>query len=197
MKRSTRNAVVRMIVKKLKDARLDQILVAQTKARIDAGGDPDAKFKPLDASRSHVADKAVVKGRRLSPNQKRLKKIVVTTSYRAGGQPLLDTRNHIYNRLNGRSTAKGNRVIVEIRGPMLAAAHDAGFETKGPNFVPLTQKARRTHRNGNDPKKEGLVENVDYYMAWKGVKVPAREFIKVTPENLQEIVEAIPVALKG
>ena len=64
-------------------------------------------------------------------------------SYRQGGQPLLDTRTHIYNQLTSRCEVAGDIVRLILLGPLMALWHQDGFKTKGPNFIPLTLKARR------------------------------------------------------
>lgn len=88
-----------------------------------------------------------------------------------------------------------NEVEITIRSNIFYAPyHQYGFKTNGPNFIPLNYKAKMTHRNGANPASEGLVKGIDYIMAWKGVRVPARKMIDFSNEtNQAEIVE---VALK-
>ena len=135
---------------------------------------------------------AAGKGNRLQPLTADVPKCLVEV----GGKPLLDTRQHIYNTLNGTRTRQGNTVLYTLRGSLAAVFHHNGFKTKGPNFIPLTLHARRTHRKGNDPRLEGLVKDVDYIMAWKGVDVPARPIFRIAPEDRRQIIRTIQVALR-
>lgn len=104
------------ITRRLCEARLDQLLVSQAKRRMDNGGDSTHHYP-------EVWDHP--------------------KSFRRGGQPLLDTRTHIYNRLTSRCEVSGTIVRLILVGPLLALWHQEGFTTKGPNFIPLTRKARR------------------------------------------------------
>ncbi len=117
-------------------------------------------------------------------------------SYRAGGKPLLDTRAHVYMTLNsGPPVMTANGAKFTLRGSLAAAFHHHGFKTNGPNFIPLTLHARRTHRPGADPRHEGLIEGQDYIMMWKGVKVPARPIFRFAPEDKRDIAKTIMLKL--
>ena len=178
--RTTRLNLPRALQRKiggwLADIPLDKILVEQAKRRIDNGGDSQIRYRRLWANRFRSR-----KGR---------------SHFRQGGKPLLDTRQHIYNTLNGTRTRQGNTILYTLRGSLAAVFHHNGFKTKGPNFIPLTLHARRTHRKGNDPRLEGLVKDVDYIMAWKGVDVPARPIFRIAPEDRRQIIRTIQVALR-
>lgn len=118
-------------------------------------------------------------------------------SYRAGGKPLLDTRNHIYNTLHSTGTTPTSTGIkATLRGSFAALYQHHGFKTKGPNFIPLTLHARRTHKPGANPNDEGLIKGQDYIMKWDGVEVPARPIFRVAPEDKKDIIKTIKIHLK-
>ena len=152
--------------------RLDNVLVAQARRRIDNSGDSEIRYQPL-------------------------KDIGSERSRDPGAKPLRDTSVHIYDRLGGGvAVTSTHDVRFFLRGPLLAYWHHVGYRTKGPNFSPLTRAAARTHRKGMDPRIEGLVPGVDYFMAWGGVTGPARPIYRVAPEDREEIVDAIVRAVR-
>lgn len=204
---------------------IEQVMLAAAKRRIDKSGDSQIRYPPL-ADLSGMARAfwqtenqrrfrllfggrqlarqfgRVTSGKMTDPlTGKKLQKMPpVGVSFRAGGTPLLDTRQHIYNALHARKRQSAGRVtfLVQSGGPtpLVAVYHHHGYKTKGPNFVPLSLKARRTHRTGANPRSEGLVPGVDYVMFWRGVKVPARPIVRFPPEDRREVVEALKAALR-
>ena len=152
------------------------MIVEQAKRRIDHGGDSQVRYKPLwaDTFRSHSGG----------------------TSYRAGGKPLLDTRQHVYNTLNAETHKTSTGMEIRLRGSLAAVFHHNGFKTNGPNFIPLTRRAVRDHRPGADPRHEGLVRGVDYIMMWKGVTVPARPIFRLAPEDKRDIIKTVELHLR-
>ena len=155
------NVALAEMQKVLSEARLDELVLSQCKRRMDQGGDSEITYPRLWADG--------------------------VNSYRSGGQPLLDTRQNIYNRLNASQEVEGRGVTVTVRSSLVGVFHHFGFKTKGPNFIPLSLRARRLHLKGNDPANEGLVRGVDYIMAWRGVTVPPRPIFRVAPEDMDEI----------
>ncbi len=117
-------------------------------------------------------------------------------SYRAGGKPLLDTRQHVYNTLNAETHKTSTGMEIRLRGSLAAVFHHNGFKTNGPNFIPLTRRAVRDHRPGADPRHEGLVRGVDYIMMWKGVTVPARPIFRLAPEDKRDIIKTVELHLR-
>ncbi len=126
-------------------ARVDQILVGQAKRRMSDGGDSEFKYPEL-----------------WEPSG--------VDSFRTGGQPLLDTGT-LRNSLSGFSVETSQGVRSWLIGPLVAIYHQNGFSTDGPNFIPLTLRAKRTYSLGGmkkvleltfKPPKSGL--------ASKGVK---------------------------
>lgn len=156
-------------IERLAASRLDEVLVSQAKRRIHAGGDSEHQYPGLwDNSKS----------------------------FRSGGSPLLDTATHILNALSGARDRTSNGVNFQLVGPLLAFYHQHGFETSGPNFIPLTIKARRVHVAGVNPDDEDLVEGVDYVIAWAGVTVPQRKIFNLPPEDVAEFAESVNDALR-
>src|SRR5688572_4172450 len=109
------------LLKRLGNARLDQVLVAQAKRRIEQGGDSTEHYPDLWASRhTFVRDKRDARGRRLTKDQKRLENVLLTRHYRQGGKPMFDTGTHIYQRLSGQTTVGSDELVAALRGPILA-----------------------------------------------------------------------------
>ena len=84
---------------------------------------------------------------------------------------------------------------INVYGPLHAIFHELGFETSGPNFIPLTKKGKRSHATGRNPTKEGLVRGKDFVMAWQGVTVPKRPFMIPTNDEWGEIGKSIRLGL--
>ncbi len=160
----------------LADIPIEQMLVNQAKRRIDKGGDSEISYKRLwaDTFRSRSGGR----------------------SYRRGGKPLLDTRQHIYNTLHGTRSRTARSVVYHLRGSLIAVYHQNGFSTKGPNYIPLTLRGRREHQKGADPRLEGLVQGVDYIIARRGVTVPPRPLFRLAPEDRREIIATIRTEIR-
>lgn len=140
------------------------------------GGQPGAPWKPLRK----------IFGKPKRKDGDRYK------SFRNGAQPLRNTGRlkASFSSSFRRVSAREYECIVTSSRPD-AAWQQNGFKSIGPNFIPLTKRAARTHVNGNNPKKEGLKLGVDYIMAWRGVTVPARPMIDYSnATNRDEIVKA-------
>lgn len=135
---------------------------------------------------------------------KAIEKLKPSFSYRKGGQRLFDA-GHTGTHLAGSFFIKHNfvfeaaqSIIVTIASSSLYAKwQQDGVKTRGPNFIPLTLKARREHQKGVNPAHEGLEYGVDYIMAWKGVNVPASPMIDYSdPVNKKQIDDTILLSLK-
>lgn len=149
---------------------LGDVLVDQALERIDQGGDSEHRYPEMWATRTGMG-------------------------YRAGGEPLSDTGS-LKGSLFGVVEVDGLTIKIGLRSNVeYALHHQVGFSTDGPNFIPLTQRARRDHRTGVDPETEGLVEGEDYVIAWAGVTVPQRKIFNMPPENARDIAEAVRVAI--
>ena len=117
-------------------------------------------------------------------------------SYRAGGQPLRDTGNLVRS-LGARAQRSGETQLeIVLTGPLYAIFHELGFETEGPNYIPLTRKGVRSHATGANPNAEGLTQGKDFIMAWNGVKVPARPFLVPTTSEWSDIGRTIRLGLQ-
>ncbi len=131
---------------------------------------------------------------------KAIEKAKPSESYRKGGKPLRDNGFLMASRFTkyafvfeGESTT----IIVIASNAIYAGWQHSGFKTKGPNFIPLTLKARRRHVLHQNPFLEGLEYGVDYIMAWHGVDVPARPIIDYAdPVNRKQIGDVIRHSIK-
>lgn len=122
-------------------------------------------------------------------------KATPATSYRKSGEPLRDNGQlaaSFFGKSKEINGSKGTSIIAS--SAFYAVYQHAGLKTKGPNFIPLTLKARRMHTLGADPRKEGLEDGVDYIMAWKGVKVPARPIIDYSNPTNKELLKRAAIA---
>jgi len=174
---------------------LGELLVSQAQKRISEGGDSQHSYPGL------------------WENQ---------WSYRFGGRPLRDTGAG-YLALNSSSERAGsNKLTVTLRDGTpdhYMVYHQGGIQTKGPNYIPLTNKGKVGHTRKANPLKEGLVQLMpnglrrmldpitgqkvttdkppDFMMAWKGVKVPQRKIFNMPPEDLADIVDTVKFAMTG
>lgn len=163
-------AVSSEIARRIEGLDVGALLVTQAKRRISSGGDASVQYPDLwDHPKS----------------------------YRRGGQPLRDT-GRLQNSLFSEQSSDGETVTATLKsGVSYAKSQQEGFKTKGPNFIPLTRKAKRNHRPGGNPADEGLVRGEDYIIAWNGVDVPARPIFNMDPLSVNEIVESIKIAARG
>jgi hypothetical protein len=122
--------------------------------------------------------------------------LVEQTSFRAGGQPLVDT-GKLVGSLGATGSSTGNKIQLTMHGRKYGLYQDRGFSTKGPNYIPLTMKGRRQHATGRNPNSEGLTRGRDFTMAWKGVTVPARPFILPTRDDLRRLGKDIYLGLRS
>lgn len=164
-------AASKEIAKRVRDNLLQQpidvLMANQAKRRIRNSGDSEVSYPPLwaDSFPGH---------------------------YRAGGKPLWD-RGFLINGLSGKRAPKGVDGVtytVTTTHPgndLVGVYQQAGFSTKGPNFIPLTLKASRIHLTGNDPFTEGLIPGIDFIVITKGVTIPPRPISRTAPEDLAEI----------
>jgi len=122
--------------------------------------------------------------------------LVLVPGYRNGGQPLRDT-GKLFGSLNAKGASAADKIVLTMRGRKYGLYQDKGFTTSGPNYIPLTLKGKRKHGTGNNPRREGLSPGRDYFMARRGVTVPARPFILPTREDLRTLGTTIYLGLKS
>lgn len=160
MKRVARSrlkrVVSREIAKRLASGGVHEVLVAQAQRRIESKGDSTHRYPELW---DHPE------------------------SFRRGGHPLLDTRQTVYNRLNGTTDVRGKQVRISLRGPVVAAYHQNGFQTSGKHFIPLSLKARR-----GEPD---LQYGKDFIIVNDGVTIPQRMIYNDPPEDVKELAREI------
>lgn len=127
--------------------------------------------------------------------------LIEQTSYRAGGQPLVDT-GKLIGSLGATASSTGNKIQLTMHGRKYGLYQDRGFSTKGPNYIPLTMKGRRQHATGRNPNEEGLTRGRDYIVTGsrnrpRGVTVPARPFILPTRDDLRRLGKDIYLGLRS
>ena len=121
---------------------------------------------------------------------------IVVQGRRNGRQPLRDT-GALERSLDAVARPDGEAgLVVTVRGEPYGEWQNSGFTTSGPNFIPISNKGRREHGTGQDPRAEGLRTPNDYIMARRGVKVPARPFMAPTNEDLVIVGKTIFLGLQ-
>jgi phage gpG-like protein len=182
-------AIQRELLARLRSAPVGVRLVAQAKRRIRNGGDSTVKYPELWADN-------------------------VPGSYRAGGRPLRDD-GRLYSSLANEYQPVRAGARWALTSPLRHAVYQhRGFQTRGPNFIPLTKKAKRnwTHNRRirrvgkaagwpeikikEELAKHGLIEGETFIMAWGGVEVPARPIFNLPPEDRAEIRATVRRALR-
>ena len=133
--------------------------------------------------------------RQRGKRKKRTEYLVEVPSYRNGEQPLRRT-SHMWRNLNATSEAAQDGFRLTLRGPIYALFQDRGFKTSGPNFIPLTKKGAR-HATGRNPADEKMKRGKDYFMAKKGVTVPARPFLLPTREDMRMVGRSLYLGLRS
>ena len=102
---------------------------------------------------------------------------------RRGGEPLRDT-GALYQSVTQRATKTPNGAQSEVGSPLMHGLYQQnGITTKGPNFIPITARAK-------DGWNSKLVLGWDYVMAWNGVKVKPRVWMRFTDRNKRDIRES-------
>lgn len=124
-----------------------------------------------------------------------LKPGAIHYSYRRGGRPLIDTRAG-YGAISTSASMSWPSVSIKVTAPAYMVGQHSGFTTKGPNFIPLTRKAKTSHTTGIDPRLEGLKRGKDYWMVWKGVTIPPRPFAKLGPKFMHRLARSLFRAMK-
>jgi len=119
--------------------------------------------------------------------------------YRNGGKPLRDT-GWLMNSQGADGSVQGESIVLTLKGAHYGAYQNAGFTTKGPNFIPLTRKAARAGSAGAAGAAGGF-RGRDFIIARRGVTVPARNFIEPTSADFhafgRNIYTGLRLALKG
>jgi phage gpG-like protein len=116
-------------------------------------------------------------------------------SYRKGGKPLRDTGN-LLRSIGAKAEQTGPaRLSIVMSGAIYGIYHEKGFSTSGPNFIPLTRKAKKNHATGANPYTEGLQAGKDYTVRYWGVTVPARPFLVPTSKEFSEIAKTIKIGI--
>ena len=162
------------------------------------GRKPFLPLKPLfgrEWKRKAKLGQNVLFTRQRGKRKKRTEYLVEVPSYRNGEQPLRNTA-FMWENMNARSEAKQDGFNVTLRGPIYAIYQDKGFTTKGPNYIPLTKKGRR-HAKGRNPADEKMKRGKDYFMARKGVTVPARPFLLPTREDMRMVGRSLYLGLRS
>lgn len=115
-------------------------------------------------------------------------------SYRDGGKPLYDT-GALARSISARSEATASGFAVTLRGLGYGEGHETGFRTAGPNYIPLTQRGARRHATGANPEGEELDRGADFIMAWRGVTVPARPWMRPTKDDMRDFATTLRIGL--
>lgn len=157
------------------------VAVGWMRRHIEDGRGVDGEFQPI---KELFGRKPTRKGMKERPG------------YRNGGQPLRDT-GALVRSLRARASGGSGSSTITVSGLERGIFHDKGFSTKGPNFIPLTRRAARSHASGSALVPGKLTKGWDFLIAENGVTVPARPFIQPTKDDLQELAASVYLALKA
>lgn len=171
MRSQTRN----ILLKRLQQAVVSEILVKQAKARIRDKGADVGGYADLWANRA--------KPIRVKMGKKKTKMV---EHYRKGGTPLRDTGN-LFNSLSSAQVAIADGLRLILRAPLYGIFQHHGFTTSGPNFIPFTRGAVR--------KDQRALARREFVIAKHGVTVPARPILAMPLTAKREIARTIARAL--
>jgi phage gpG-like protein len=127
--------------------------------------------------------------------KQRTEYMIETPGYRNGGQPLRDT-GRLANSVNARGDRQTNGIRLVLRGLKYGLFQDMGFQTAGPNYIPLTKKGAR-YDSGKKARAAGMVPGQDFTGRKKGVTVPARPFLLPTRNDRRDIGVSIKLGLES
>ena len=127
--------------------------------------------------------------------KQRTEYMIETPGYRNGGQPLRDT-GRLANSVNARGDRQSNGIRLVLRGLKYGLFQDMGFQTAGPNYIPLTKKGAR-YDSGKKARAAGMVPGQDFTGRKKGVTVPARPFLLPTRNDRRDIGVSIKLGLES
>jgi phage gpG-like protein len=183
-----------ILLKRLQSAEVARVLVKQAQARIKARGSDVGGYAPLWADTAKII---IGKGKRKREQ----------AHYRRGGTPLYDT-GETYRSLTAKTEAVSNGVQMTLQGSMIAAMHQTGFRTSGPNFIPFTRKAAKEWVVQDEAKRKAGTKrkskpfNATYpiskpagLVAGRGVTVPARPIFAMPQTARREVARTIARAL--
>ena len=127
--------------------------------------------------------------------KQRTEYMIETPGYRNGGQPLRDT-GRLANSVNARGDRQSNGIRLVLRGLKYGLFQDMGFQTAGPNYIPLTKKGAR-YDSGKKARAAGMVPGQDFTGRKKGVTVPTRPFLLPTRNDRRDIGVSIKLGLES
>ncbi len=130
--------------------------------------------------------------------KQRTEYMIETAGYRNGGQPLVNrgTGGGLLGSLNARGDRQSNGIRLVLRGHKYGLFQDMGFQTAGPNYIPLTKKGAR-YDSGKKARAAGMVPGQDFTGRKKGVTVPARPFLLPTRNDRRDIGVSIKLGLES
>lgn len=181
-----REFTVETVVKALnsRDVRsgIGSVIQASVQRHIEQGAGRKGPFRPIKPLFGKWKDK---RGRERTK-----------AGYRNGGQPLRDT-GRLMRSIRVRVVSDSGGMKAVVVGEGYGKPHEKGFSTKGPNFIPLTQKGARAYKAGVAFVPGRLVPGKDYIVARNGVTVPARPFIQPTRQDMRNIGLSVYEGLKA
>lgn len=182
------------LLKRLQASEVARILVKQAQARIDSRGADVGGYAALWADTAKIV---IGKGKRKRE----------VPHYRRGGTPLFDT-GELFKSLTASTEGTSNGVRMTLQGSMIAAMHQRGFRTSGPNFIPFNRKAAKQwvvedeakRRAGTKRKSKSFtatypIASPQGLVVGRGVTVPARPIFAMPQTARREVARAIARAL--
>lgn len=172
-----------------------------------SGADPDGvahrPLKPLFGRKwvrsrpkgGFVRTRTVAYTTKTGKARNRTEYLIETSGYRNGGQPLRDT-GRLAKSMNARVDRQPNGIRLVLRGHKYGLFQDMGFQTAGPNYIPLTKKGSR-YDSSKNARAAGLKAGQDFMGRKKGVTVPARPFLLPTRNDRRDIGVSIKLGLES
>lgn len=157
------------LLDRLSRTNIARVLVKQAQTRIRERGRDIGGYAAL------WADTAKLKVRRG-------RKVVEIDHYRKDGTPLYDT-GELFRAFTALQRGIPGGVMLTLQGSLIAAFHQHGFKTSGPNVIPFTRAGVR-----GDPKAPKA-------FAKRGVTVPARPVFAMPPSARAEVARTIARAM--
>lgn len=158
--------------------------VGAAKAKVAAEGRAQVAYeRVLDKiDDGKLTGAKAIQAKRQARRKWRLARTGLPELYRRDGEPLRDS-GALYNSIRHTVSRTKRGASTEIGSPLENGLYQQrGIKTKGPNYIPLTLKAKKGW-------SKRLVRGWDYIIAPHGVKVPPRVWMRFTDRDKRDIRE--------
>lgn len=163
--------------------------VGAAKAKVAAQGRAEAAYErvldKIDDGR--LTGAKAIQAKRQARRKLRLSRTGFPELHRRDGEPLRDSGT-LYNSIRHTVSKTKRGASTTIGSPLIYGLYQQrGINTKGPNYIPLTLKAKKGW-------SKRLVRGWDYIIAPHGVKVPPRVWMRFTDRDKRDVRESFAAA---